>query len=108
MKKGQVLARLDRTPARRPARRERRRDKRADAAIEQAKSLIAQSEAQLSSASGDYDRAQKLGRRHVAGSTIEQRETTMKTAQAQLDSAQQRARASPKPTARRATPSGRS
>jgi len=62
--------------------------RRADAAIDQAKSLIAQSEAQVQFASSDYDRARKLEAGIMAASTIEQRETAMKTAEAQLAGAQ--------------------
>src|SRR5271168_193406 len=61
--------------------------KRADAAIDQAQSMIAQSEAQLQFASDDFDRARKLAGGVMAISTIEQRETAMKTAQAQLAAA---------------------
>ena len=108
VKKGQVLARLDRTqldallaqndaatkPA--PTRRSIRR-----------KSLIAQSASQLEFATNDYERAHKLARGVMAVSTVEQRETTMKTAQAALAAAKN-ALASPRPIARAATPTGRS
>ena len=61
--------------------------KRADAAIDQARSLIAQSQAQVQFANADFDRARKLEAGVMAASTIEQREMAMKTAQAQLAAA---------------------
>ncbi len=65
--------------------------KRADAAIDQARSLIAQSQAQVQFANADFDRARKLGEGVMAASTIEQREMAMKTAQAQLRGRKKRA-----------------
>jgi RND family efflux transporter MFP subunit len=61
--------------------------KRADAAIDQAGSLIAQSQAQVQFANADFDRAHKLEAGVMAASTVEQREMAMKTAQAQLAAA---------------------
>ena len=83
-----MLARLDRTPARRAHGAERRGDQRADAAIDQARSLIAQSQAQVQFSNADFERAQKLEAGVMAASTVEQREMAMKTAQAQLAAAQ--------------------
>ena len=87
VEKGQVLARLDRSQldallsqndaARAPA----------DAEIDLAKSMIAQSDSQLEFAANDYDRAKKLGAGIMAVATVEQRETTMKTATAALAAA---------------------
>jgi HlyD family secretion protein len=87
VKEGQVLARLDRTQLDAQLAENDAATKRADAAIDQARSLIDQSGAQLQFASNDFDRAQKLGAGVMAVSTIEQRETAMKTAQAQLAAA---------------------
>ena len=84
---GQVLARLDRTQLDALLAENDAATKRADAAIDQAQSLIAQSEAQLQFASNDFDRARKLTGGVMSVSTIEQRETAMKTAQAQLAAA---------------------
>ena len=60
---------------------------RADAAIDQAHSLIAQSEAQVGFNSDDYERARKLAGGIMSASAVEQRETALKTAQAQLAAA---------------------
>jgi RND family efflux transporter MFP subunit len=87
VKEGQVLARLDRTQLDALMAQNDAATKRADAAIDQARSMIGQSEAQLQFASNDFDRAHKLGAGVMAVSTIEQRETAMKTAQAQLAAA---------------------
>jgi HlyD family secretion protein len=84
---GQVLARLDRTQLDALIAQNDAATKRADAAIEQSKSLVAQADAQLKWATSDYERAQKLAGGVMSVSTIEQRETTMKTAQAQLAAA---------------------
>ena len=88
VKEGQVLARLDRTQLDAMLAENDAATKRADAAIDQARSLIAQSQAQLQFASNDFDRARKLADGVMAVSTIEQREMAMKTAQAQLAAAQ--------------------
>jgi RND family efflux transporter MFP subunit len=88
VKAGQVLARLDRTQLNALLAENDAAIARADAAIEQAKSLIEQSQAQLSMASDDFERARKLGSSVMSSSQIEQRETAMKTSQAQLDAAQ--------------------
>jgi RND family efflux transporter MFP subunit len=87
VKQGQVLARLDRTQLDALLAQIDAATKRADAAIDQAQSMIAQSEAQLKFASDDFDRAKKLTGGVMAVSTIEQRETAMKTAEAQLAAA---------------------
>jgi RND family efflux transporter MFP subunit len=87
VKVGQVLARLDRTQLDALIAQNDAATKRADAAIDQAQSMIAQSQAQLQFASDDFDRARKLTGGVMAVSTIEQRETAMKTAQAQLAAA---------------------
>src|SRR5271166_3169719 len=84
VKEGQVLARLDRTQLDALIAENDAATKRADAAIDQAQSMIAQSEAQVHFANDDFDRARKLGGGVMSVSTIEQRETAMKTAQAQL------------------------
>jgi len=87
VKEGQVLARLDRTQLDALIAENDAATKRADAAIDQAQSMIAQSEAQVHFANDDFDRARKLGGGVMSVSTIEQRETAMKTAQAQLAAA---------------------
>ena len=87
VKQGQVLARLDRTQLDAMLAENDASTKRADAAIDQAQSMIAQSEAQLQFATDDFDRARKLAGGVMSVSTIEQRETAMKTAQAQLAAA---------------------
>jgi HlyD family secretion protein len=88
VKEGQVLARLDRTQLDALMAQNDAATRRADAAIDQARSLIAQSQAQVQFASADFERAHKLEAGVMAASTIEQREMTMKTAQAQLSAAQ--------------------
>ena len=88
VKAGQVLARLDRSQLDAMLAENDATTKRADAAIDQARSLIVQSQAQAQFASADFDRARKLGEGVMATSTIEQREMAMKTAQAQLAAAQ--------------------
>jgi RND family efflux transporter MFP subunit len=87
VKEGQVLARLDRTQLEAMVIENDAATTRADAAIDQARSMIGQSEAQLQFASSDFDRARKLAEGVMSVSTIEQRETAMKTAQAQLAAA---------------------
>jgi HlyD family secretion protein len=87
VRQGQVLARLDRTQLDALLAGNDAATKRADAAVDQAQSMIAQSEAQLQFASNDFDRARKLTGGVMSISTIEQRETAMKTAQAQLAAA---------------------
>ena len=84
VKAGQVLARLDRTQLDALLAENDAAIKRADAAIEQAKSNIAQAGVQVKWTSDDFERAQKLAGGVMSVSTIEQRETAMKTAQAQL------------------------
>src|ERR1700744_3416324 len=88
VKEGQVLARLDRTQLDAMLAENDAATKRADAAIDQAGSLIAQSQAQVQFANADFERAHKLEAGVMAASTIEQREMAMKTAQAQLSAAQ--------------------
>jgi HlyD family secretion protein len=85
--KGQVLARLDRSQLDAQLAENDAAIKRADAAVEQSRSVIAQSQAQLDWASSDFERAEKLGSGVMSASSIEQRQTTMKTAQAQLAAA---------------------
>lgn len=88
VKAGQVLARLDRSQLDALIAGNDAAIQRADAAIAQAKSQIDQAQAQVSFASDDYNRAQKLGGQVIAASTIDQRHTSLLTAQAQLDAAQ--------------------
>ena len=87
VKQGQVLARLDRTQLDAMLAENDAATRRADAAIDQAGSLIAQSQAQVQFANADFERAHKLEAGVMAASTIEQREMAMKTAQAQLAAA---------------------
>ncbi len=84
VKAGQVLARLDRTQLDALLAENDAAAKRADAAIAQAKNLVTQAEAQAQWAASDYQRAQKLGAGVMSTSTVEQRQTAMKTAEAQL------------------------
>lgn len=87
VEKGQVLAKLDRSQLDAALSQNDAALARADANIDQAKSMIAQSESTLEFASNDYDRAKKLGAGIMAAATVEQRETTMKTATAALAAA---------------------
>ena len=87
VKASQVLARLDRSQLDALVAQNDAAIKRADAAIAQAKTLVTQAEAQAEWARSDFDRAQKLGAGVMSASTIEQRQTASKTAQAQLASA---------------------
>ncbi len=84
---GQVLARLDRTQLDTLLAQNDAAVRRADASIEQSRSLIAQAQAQVEWTTSDFARAQKLGGGVMSASTIEQRETALKTAQAQLSAA---------------------
>src|SRR5271169_1651140 len=88
VRRGQVLARLDRTQLEALVAQNDAATKRADAAIDQARSLIAQSQAQVQFSNADFERARKLEAGVMAASTVEQREMAMKTAQAQLSAAQ--------------------
>ncbi len=88
VKAGQVLARLDRSQLDALMAENDAATKRADAAIDQARSLIAQSQAQVQFSNADFERARKLEAGVMAASTVEQREMAMKTAQAQLAAAQ--------------------
>jgi HlyD family secretion protein len=88
VRQGQVLARLDRSQLDALLAENDASTRRADAAIDQARSLIVQSQAQVQFANSDFDRARKLDAGIMAASTIEQREMAMKTAQAQLAAAQ--------------------
>ncbi len=81
---GQVLARLDRSQLDALMAENDAAIKRADASIEQSKSLIAQAQAQADWSTSDFSRAQKLGGGVMSAATIEQRETAMKSAEAQL------------------------
>ncbi|MGA2495377.1 MAG: efflux RND transporter periplasmic adaptor subunit [Roseiarcus sp.] len=85
---GQILARLDRSQIDAQLAQNDAATTRADAAIAQAKSAIEQAQAQVAWTESDYDRAVKLGPQVMAAATIEQRETAMRTARAQLASAQ--------------------
>jgi len=85
---GQILARLDRSQIDAQLAQNDAATTRADAAIAQAKSAIDQAQVQVSWTASDYDRAVKLGPQVMAAATIEQRETAMRTARAQLASAQ--------------------
>jgi RND family efflux transporter MFP subunit len=87
VKAGQVLARLDRAQLDAMLAENDAATARADAAIAQARDTIAQSVVQVQFASDDFDRARKLGAGIMATSTVEQRETAFKTAQAQLAAA---------------------
>ncbi len=87
VKAGQVLARLDRTQLDALLAENDAAITRADAAVAQSNSLIAQAQAQVKWASDDFARAQKLAGGVMSVSTVEQRETALKTAQAQLSSA---------------------
>ena len=87
VKAGQVLARLDRTQLDALLAESDAATRRADAAIEQARSSIAQAQAQADFTSSDFARAQKLAGGAMSVSTVEQRETAQKTAQAQLGAA---------------------
>jgi len=84
---GQVLARLDRSQLDALIAQNDAAIKRADAAIGQAKSNIAQAQAQLGWAKSDYDRALKLASGVMSAAAIEQRQTAMRTAEAQLAAA---------------------
>ena len=88
VKAGQVLARLDKTQLEAQLAQNDAATARADAAIAQSKSLIVQAEAQVSQASDDFERAKKLGGSVMSVSQVEQRETTLKTSNAQLAAAE--------------------
>jgi HlyD family secretion protein len=88
VKAGQVLAKLDRSQLDALAAENAAAIQRADASIQQAQSQIDQAQAQVTFAAADYDRAQKLGGQVIAASTIDQRQTNLRTAQAQLGAAQ--------------------
>src|SRR5947209_10191678 len=85
--KGQLLARLDRSQLDALVAQNDAAQARADASIEQAKSMIAQSASQVDWTTSDYERAKKLGPGVMAISTVEQRETALKSAQAALSAA---------------------
>ena len=82
--KGQLLAKLDRSQLDAMAAQNDAAAARADAAIAQAKSMIAQADTQMDFASSEFDRAKKLGSGIMSTSTVEQRETNMKSMQAAL------------------------
>ena len=84
---GQVLARLDRTQLDALLAQNDAAIARADGAIEQSRNLIAQAEVQVNWTSDDFERARKLAGGAMSASTVEQRETALKTAQAQLAAA---------------------
>lgn len=81
---GQVLARLDHSQLDAQLAQNDATTARADAAIAQAQSQIEQAQAQVSLAKDDFERASKLGAQVIAASTIEQRETTLRTSRALL------------------------
>jgi HlyD family secretion protein len=83
-----VLARLDRSQIDAQIAQNDAATARADAAIAQARSAVDQAQAQLGFAKDDYDRAAKLGPQIMAAASIEQRETALRTATAQLAVAQ--------------------
>jgi HlyD family secretion protein len=85
---GQVLARLDRSQLDTELAENDAVTARADAAIAQAQSQIEQTQVQVGWATDDFERANKLGAQVIAASTIEQRETTLRTSRAQLAVAQ--------------------
>jgi HlyD family secretion protein len=87
VKAGQVLARLDRSQLDALLAENDAAIKRADASIAQSKSVIAQSQAQVQWTTDDFSRAQRLGGGVMSASAIEQRETALKSAQAQLAAA---------------------
>jgi RND family efflux transporter MFP subunit len=87
VKKGQVLARLDRSQLDALLAENDAAVLRAKATIEQAKSQIGQFEASLAQASADLERSQKLGPQIVAGSTLDARIAGQRVAKAQLDAA---------------------
>ena len=85
---GQVLARLDRSQLDTMVAENDAATARADAAIAQARSQIDQAQVQVGWASDDFERANKLGPQVMAASTIEQRQTTLRTARAQFSAAE--------------------
>jgi RND family efflux transporter MFP subunit len=87
VKAGQVLARLDRTQLDALLAQNDAATARADGAIEQSRNLIAQAEVQVNWTRDDFDRARKLAGGAMSASTVEQRETALKTAEAQLAAA---------------------
>jgi HlyD family secretion protein len=87
VKKGQVLARLDRSQLDALLAQNDAALQRAQAMIEQAGSQIGQFEASLTQAAADLDRSQKLGPQIVAGSTLDARIAGRRVAQAQLEAA---------------------
>jgi HlyD family secretion protein len=87
VKKGQVLARLDRSQLDALLAQNDAALQRAQAMIEQARSQIGQFEASLTQAAADLDRSQKLGPQIVAGSTLDARIAGRRVAQAQLEAA---------------------
>lgn len=87
VKKGQLLARLDRKQLDAQLAQNDAAIARAGASIDQARSMVAQSASQLDWAASEYDRAKRLGPGVMAASTVEQREINMKTAQAALSAA---------------------
>jgi HlyD family secretion protein len=87
VKKGQLLARLDRSQLDAQIAENDAARTRADASIDQARSTIAQAASQLEFAASDYERAKKLAVGVMAVSTIEQRQTNMKSTQAALAAA---------------------
>ena len=87
VQKDQLLAKLDRKQFDAQMAENDAARAKAAAAVEQAKSMIAQSQSGLDFAASEYDRAKKLGAGVMSISTVEQRETTMRSAQAALSAA---------------------
>src|SRR5271168_2948197 len=87
VKAGQVLARIDSTQLNAMLVENDDATLRADAAIAQARDTIAQTQAQVTGAEDDYERARKLASGIMSASTVEQRETAAKTARALLAAA---------------------
>jgi HlyD family secretion protein len=84
---GQVLARLDRTQLDAMLAQNDAATAHADGSIEQSRNLIAQAEVQVNWTRDDFERARKLAGGAMSASTVEQRETALKTAEAQLAAA---------------------
>ncbi len=87
VKKGQLLARLDRSQLDAQLAQNDAARARAAAAIKQAQSLIGQAQSQLDFATSEYERAKKLGTGVMAASAVEQRQTNMRAAESALSAA---------------------
>ncbi len=84
VKKGQVLARLDRSQLDAMVAQNDAAIQRADASIAQAQSQIGQYQATLEQAAADLERSKKLGAQIVAEATLDQRVAAQRIAQSQL------------------------